>query len=47
MNIINRKTNISKIPPNFNKIVKKETNSDDDKNSVDILHISKYIIIFI
>ena len=36
LNISNRKTNIRIIPPNFNKIDKKETNSDDDKDSVDI-----------
>ena len=38
LNISNRKTNIRIIPPNFNKIVKKETNSDDDKDSVDITY---------
>ena len=36
LNISNRKTNIRIIPPNFNKIAKKETNSDDDKDSIDI-----------
>ena len=38
LNISNRKTNIRIIPPNFNKMVKKETNSDDDKDSVDITY---------
>jgi hypothetical protein len=38
LNISNRKTNIRIIPPNFNKIDKKETNSDDDKDSVDITY---------
>ena len=38
MNISNRKTNIPIIPSNFNKIVKKEINSEDDKNSVDIIY---------
>ena len=36
--ISNRKTNLRIIPPNFNKMVKKETNSDDDKDSVDITY---------
>ena len=38
LNISNRKTNIRIIPPNFNKMVKKETNSDDDKDSIDIAY---------
>jgi hypothetical protein len=38
LNISNRKTNIRIIPPNFNKIDKKDTNSDDDKDSVDITY---------
>ena len=38
LNIINRKTNIRILPPNFNKIVIKEANSDDDKDSVDITY---------
>ena len=36
--ISNRKTNLRIIPPNFIKMVKKETNSDDDKVSVDITY---------
>ena len=38
LNISNIKTNIRIIPPNFNKKVIKETNSDDDKDSVDITY---------
>ena len=38
LNINNRKTNVHIIPPNFYKIDKKETNSDDDKDSVDITY---------
>ncbi len=38
MNISNRKTNMWIIPSNFNKSVKKEINSDDDKDSVDIIY---------
>ena len=36
--ISNRKTNLRIIPPNFIKMVKKEINSDDDKDSVDITY---------
>ena len=36
--INNRKTNLRIIPPNFIKMVKKEINSDDDKDSVDITY---------
>ena len=38
MNISNRKTNIPIILPSFNIIVKKETNLEYDKNSVDITY---------
>lgn len=38
MNISNRKTNMRINPSNFNKSVKKEINSDDDKDSVDIIY---------
>ena len=38
LNISNRKTNLRIIPPNFIKMVKKEINSDDDKDSVDITY---------